>query len=144
MIQPLKAIGTYTVCDGTNNPDSPSTRPYAVLYKASTLVTERGSDSPSEESDFFEGLAYYVGNGKWLDHNNGFPTRSSMIDSESPDVPYIECAEPAKIDEKEDYSNKFRYTVYAYYPLPEYPEGIKAVLAGGEVETWKLVRQFRD
>ena len=149
IMQAPNLINKYIICDGTNNPDMPSTKPYAVIYKASLKSVQRGSEELSEHNNFFDGLAYYSGKGKWIDHNNGFP--AGLIDSESPDAPYSEYAEPAEINEfkdssseKDGYIVKFRYTVFAYFPLPDYPDDIKVILAGGDEETEKLVQQFES
>ena len=140
-------MNSYIICDGTNNPQRPGLKPYAVIYKTSYLIVRRGSESLSEKNTFLDGLAYYIGNGKWIDHNGGFP--SGMIESESTDAMYSECADQREVEEfndtyKDDYSVKFKYTVYAYAPLPDYPEDIRIVLAGGEAETENLLNQFEN
>lgn len=126
--------GSYIICDGTNNPE-PGTRPYAVLYRMAYKLIVRGSLELADKFEYYDGLAFYLGGGRWADYNNGSP--AGCIPSESPDVVYDDSVDYGEVEEfcesidKNSYAVKSKYTVYAYIPLPELPDGFVTMLEGG-------------
>lgn len=47
----MNAMKEYVICTGGNNPILPSVRPYAVIYKMSSLGRKRGMPGLQEKAE---------------------------------------------------------------------------------------------
>jgi hypothetical protein len=124
----MNAMKEYVICTGDNNPILPSVRPYAVIYKMSSLGRKRGMPGLQEKAEYYDGLALYLGEGRWIDFTeDDIGVNSQLLESESPEAEYedwvIDGEEEAFIRGETDFcQEKYRRTVYAYAPLPDPPE----------------------